>query len=130
MNTFKKEISYKSKHFDTAKSKWVMKKVKKEVTFSELDETEQSQHRLHFKIMALYKQKMAIIDGEQTGMTLDTDTLYDITVESVKKLVVLDDSFNAQDLKEFTSCSLSLLNFGQWFLGEHVVPFIIEYNSL
>lgn len=129
MNTFKKEISYKSKHFDTHTSKWIMKKIKKEVSFSELDETEQSQHRLHFRIMSLYKTKMSVIDGEKTGVYLDSDTLYDITVEAVKKLAILDESFTEQDLKEFTLCSLSLLNFGQWFLGEHILPFIEGYNS-
>lgn len=129
-NTFKKEISYKAKVFDTVKDRWVMKKIVKDVSFSELDETDTTQHRLHFRIMSLYKTKMSVVDGEKQGVYLDSDTLYDITVEAVKKLAVIDDSsFTAQDLKEFTSCSLSLLNFGQWFLGEHILPFIEGYNS-
>lgn len=127
MGTFQKEIRYQSKelvgtHFQKVKKK-------RTVTFNELDETEQSQHRLHFRIMSLYKSKMSVVEGEETQVQIDTDTLYDITVESIKKLVVLDEGFREIDLKEFLACSLATLKFGLWFLEEHILPFIKEYKD-
>lgn len=124
--TFKHTIEYKTRVM-TAKG-WEKQKIRKEIIFDQLDETIKSQHRLHFKIVSLYKSKTDKNTAE-IEMKLDPETLYDITTEAIRVLVHVDSDFSETDLKEFLSDSLGLLKFGRWFMGEHMVPFIVEYNS-
>jgi hypothetical protein len=126
MSTFKHEIRFKQNQLDGLEMK--LRTVKKTVTFRELDETNKDQHRLHFRIMSLYKTKMEVDERTKT-MSIDTDVLYEITVESVKLLAVVDDSFTEMEMKEFLASSIGVLKFGLWFLENHITPFILEYNS-
>lgn len=107
---------------------WTKSKVEKEVTFDELDETIKAQHRLHFKIIGLYKTEQSETTNE-VKFKIDPDTLYEITVEAIKVLAHVDETFGEGDLKEFLTDSLAILKFGRWFMGEHMVPFVIEYNN-
>ena len=125
-HTFKHKIKYSSKQMTA--SGWGKGKVEKEVTFDELDETIKAQHRLHFKIVSLYTAKPSD-DTSEVQVKIDTDTMYDITVEAIKILAHTDENFTEVDLKEFLADSLAILKFGRWFMGEHLVPFIVEYNS-
>jgi hypothetical protein len=128
MSTFEKVISYKSRVLRGTHH--VIERVEKKATFNELNEMEQGQHKLHFKIMSLYRTRV-LSDSEETKVAeIDTDILYDLTVLSVKSLAVVDDEFTEIDLREFLGCSLSILKFGMWFLENHILPFIKEYANL
>lgn len=126
MATFKHEIKYISNVLEGLEVK--KKRIKKIVTFKELDETDIDQHDLHFKIMSLYQTKTGLNEKDKT-VKIDTKVLREITVESVKLLAVTDEHFTNVDLSEFLASSLGLINFGVWFLEAHVIPFVITYND-
>lgn len=128
MGTFERTIKYKSQVLRGAQH--VIESVEKKVTFNELNDMDAAQHRLHFKIMSLYRLRILSDSDETKVAEIDTDTLYDLTVLSIKSLVILTDDFKEVDLKEFLACSLSILKFGMWFLEEHILPFIKEYANL
>lgn len=119
MSTFIKEITYKSRQLSG--HKWVKENVTKSVHFNELDETIKSQHKLHFRITSLWK---TIGEGDEKQIKIDSDSMYDITVEAIKQLVVVNENFTETDLAEFLSDSKALLKFGSWFTENHLIPFM------
>lgn len=127
MSTFKYKINYLSTVFNETQTDVVKKRVEKVVQFKELDETNIEQHDLHFKIFSLYRTKTSEFD---TSVVIDTKILRELTVESIKLLVILDTDFTHVDLKEFLTSSLALLKFGLWFAENHILPFIRVYNTL
>ena len=95
--------------------------VTKTATFKELNRTDKKQHKLHFKIVALFT---GAEKNEETGnVVLDSDTIYDLTVKSINELLQVDKDFTEQDKNEFLKDSGAIFNFGYWFLGEKVTPF-------
>lgn len=120
MDTFEREISFMSLQLNDANA-FELKLTSKTATFNELSRTEKEQHKLHFKIVSLFTN--AEKDEETGKINLDSDTIYDLTIKSIKQLLVINPSFTAQDKVEFLNDSGAIFNFGYWMLGEKVTPF-------
>lgn len=128
VKTFVREMSWHSPSFDGTNH--IVAPVTKEVTFKELDSRDPDQHKLHFKIMSLYTSGA---DEDQDGgdanvnvkrrINVDTDSIYDLTVAAVKKLLVVDQTVTKLDKQDILSDSKALLPFGMWFLTEKAFPF-------
>ena len=127
LETFEKEIEFLKKDYDEKTDTWPVKPIKKTATFKKLSAVDRSQHKLHFKILSLASAFGN--DAETDQISIDTDVLYDLTVKSIKTLLVVDDKFTAADKEEFLSDSLALLNFGLWMLTSETIPFFSKFSS-
>lgn len=143
METFQKEVKFISQILEGGHL--VKKEVTKVATFKELDRTDEKQHTLHFKILSLYQNRVSTDDDEdevdysdptkKIPVKLDSDALYDLTVKCIKTLSIVDEtrvddtSFIISDKKEFLKDSIAILNFGLWFLSEHITPFFIQSKT-
>lgn len=130
---FKKEISYLSKiakQSDAPEAKggmvWVDEIIKKTATFKELSRTDKDQHKLHFKIISLF-QSNGVKDEESTA-NINSDALYDITVKSIKTLIIIDPEFTEEDKQGFLCDSSAILSFAFYMLKEHFTPFFSKLN--
>jgi hypothetical protein len=119
--TFQKEITFLSREFDEQSGTWEERPVTKIATFKEFSRTDKEQHKLHFRLIAIYNAETTPEDGGQ--VTMSSDGLYDLVVKAVKTLLVPDENFNLQDKNEFLNDSGALLSFGLWLLGEKITPF-------
>lgn len=115
--TFTKEISWISYELnDNTKGLEEVQKTAN-VTFKSLNQTDKSQHKLHFMIISMFQS------GDGDAAKLDSDVLYDITVKAVNQLVVCDENFKERDKTEFLHDSMALLQFGLWLFGNQFAPF-------
>ena len=125
--TFQKEIEFLTKTYVQDSDSWEPLPITKTATFKELSAIDKTQHKLHFKILSLTD----ILGKEEATdkVSIDTDVLYDLTVKTIKTLLVIDDKFTATDKEEFLSDSMALLSFGMWMLTEHTLPFFSKFNG-
>jgi hypothetical protein len=127
MQTFQKEVTFLSKtpnSFNIETNAWDYEQVTKTATFKELSRTDRDQHKLHFKIVALFTGgNIEREEDEKAGTTLESDDIYDLTVKCIKKLLIIDENFTAQNREEFLTDSGAIMNFGFWLLGEKIAPF-------
>lgn len=117
MGEFKKEVTFLSNVFDTENESYSVVEITKEATFKELHRQDNSQHKLHFMLFAIYK----VDDDGQ--MKVDSDQLYDITVKAINVLLVPDSNFTEQDKIEFLADGIALIRFGSWLLNNKIAPF-------
>jgi hypothetical protein len=137
MQTFQKEITFLSKEFDESKVNepckgWVEAPITKIATFKELSRTDKSQHKLHFKIIAIFEHfgvKEEDTDGENLQVKIDSDGVYDLTVKAINTLIIPDPSFTMQDKAELLNDSAGIFQFGFWLLGEKIAPFFSKFNG-
>lgn len=132
MEQFKKEISFLSKVFDASKvtdinNGWEEGTVTKVATFKELSRTDKAQHKLHFKIVAIFEHFGAKDEG--ADMKIDSDGVYDLTVKAINTLLIADPDFTVQDKAEFLNDSAAIFGFGFWLLGEKIAPFFSTFNK-
>lgn len=137
MSTFPKKITYMSSVLDG--HHMVKKEVTKVATFKELDRLDKNQHKLHFMILSLYQNRVKdegeIDDPSVSKIKLDSGALYDLTVKSIRTLILCAekqneemDAFVETDKAEFLNDSVAILNFGLWFLENHISPFFLNLN--
>ncbi len=124
--TFVKEVTYISREVNE-NNELVDVEVTKEVTFKELSRTDQSQHKLHFKLISLF-EGLEKEGDEADKVGISTDTLYDITVKAINILVVPNSNFTDVNKKEFLHDSIALLNFGMWLFKEKFAPFFSKFK--
>lgn len=96
------------------------------ITFQELDQTNRGQHKFHFRIVTFYSnaKKKGGFGSQDLEFDLDTDELYDMTVEYVKKFSILDSaSFTAQVREEVLNDFGALSTLAFWLLREKFFPF-------
>lgn len=130
MKTFTKELTWMT--YEPGEKPGDVKEVFKTkiATFKELNRTDKTQHKLHFKIMSILqgsKEENSEENKEEKGeININTDVLYDITAKSVKQLLVCDNDFTEMDKNELLNDSIALLEFGGWLLGEKFTPFFVQ----
>lgn len=123
MKTFEREISWVIWEFDADKNDTVEKTRTKTATFNELNRTDKSQHKLHFKLISLFQGLEGSAESAE-DINVSTDALYDITCKAIKTLIVTDgEKFTKTDLEEFLNDSMAILPFGLWMLKEKFSPF-------
>lgn len=66
-------------------------------------------------------------DSEEK-LNISSDGLYDLTVKSIKSLLVINESFTAQDKEELLADSAAIFNFGMWMMKEKFVPFFPKFK--
>jgi len=120
METFEKEITFLSKQL--VNLEWSLVEVSKVATFKELSRVDRNQHKLHFMLISLFTSKAE--EGEENKMSIDSDSLYDLTTKAIRTLLVLNDSFTETDKAEFLNDSGAILSFGIWALPEKFTPFL------
>ena len=120
MDTFEKEITFLSKSF--VNGEWALVEVSKTATFKELSRVDRDQHKLHFMLIKLF-QGAAVEEGESQDISIDSDSLYDLTVKAIRKLIVINSEFTEQDKTEFLNDSGAILDFSLWALKEKFTPF-------
>lgn len=132
MQQFQKDITFLSKTYDANQvsescNGWVESPITKIANFKELNRTDKSQHKLHFKIIAIYEHYGAA-DGED--IKIDSDGVYDLTVRAINTLLITDkENFTDQDKAEFLQDSAAIFDFGFWLLGEKIAPFFSKFNK-
>lgn len=130
MEKFQKDITFARKVSQETEDKtsieWVIEEVTKTATFKELDRTDKDQHKLHGKIMTLTVFNSE--KDEQGKINVDSDAVYDLAVKGINCLLLIDESFNAQDKKEFLTDSIALYSFGLWLISEKIGPFFSKFK--
>src|ERR1044071_7921560 len=111
---FQKEISFLSKLWNEPSTSFVEGSVTKTATFKELSRTDKSQHKLHFKIIAIFEHFGAKEGAEE--IKIDSDGVYDLTIKAINTLLIPDPAFTVQDKAEFLNDSAAIFNFGFWLL--------------
>lgn len=132
LHTFQRDITFNKVEYDQAAhdegrvGEWRHVPVTKTATFQELDQNVKEQHYLHFDIMGFYAsggQPEEEAKVRKKKVSLDTTGMYDLTVQAIKELLVVNEAFTAKDKEEFLSDSKALLNFAFWYNKEKVSPF-------
>jgi hypothetical protein len=116
-NTFSREIEFEMPVFNSETGIHERLNVKKVAYFRELSRMDKTQHKLHFKLISVFES------NEDERVQVDSDKLYDITVQAIKLLLITDKNFTEQDKTIFLSDSGALFKFGYWFLAEKIAPF-------
>lgn len=127
IQTFEKEITWVGWDVDAENNTTVETPRTKIATFKELSRTDKTQHKLHFKLLALFEGLEKSKD-EEDSIGISSDGLYDITVKAVNILFVASDQFNEADKKEFLNDSIALLEFGLWLFKEKFSPFFSKFK--
>jgi len=130
METFQKDISFLAQTLNGENNEWVLSPVTKTATFKELSRTDRNQHKLHFKIIAIFEAfgVNADDDSDGTKFKIDSDGVYDLTVKAIKTLLIEDPQFTVQDKTELLNDSGAIFEFGMWLLGEKIVPFFSTFK--
>ena len=130
METFQKEITFLSKvavpGTDNSSISWQNLPTTKTATFKELIQTERDQHKLHFKIISVFRTFKLDQNGQ---VQLDDDGVYELTTLFIEKMLITDESFSNQDLKEFLNDSAALFSFGFTLLSEKISPFFLKLTN-
>ncbi len=127
MKTFEKEISWVGWEFDASSNDMVEKTRTKIATFKDLNRTDKSQHKLHFKLISLFEGTEKSKDEPDT-IGVSSDGLYDITVKAINLLLTENESFTKVDKEEFLNDSVALLSFSMWLFKEKFTPFFQSFN--
>ena len=104
---------------------WIEQDVTKTATFKELKKTDVDQHKLHFKIIAIGESSTIGDDGRPV---INTDAMYDLSVKTIKTLLIPDENFTAEDKKDFLGDSSAILAFGMWMWAEKFNPFFSKFK--
>jgi hypothetical protein len=133
MQQFQRDIKFISKIFAESKisdtcNGWIEDTISKKATFKELSRTDKAQHKLHFKIIAIFEH-FGVKDGEGDAIKIDSDGVYDLTVKAINTLLILDEGFTVQDKAEFLNDSAAIFDFGFWLLGEKIAPFFSKFSK-
>jgi hypothetical protein len=120
METFQKEIKFLSKEFNEETKAFEIGEVEKIATFKELDREDKSQHKLHFKLVSLFKAT-----EDEENPEISSDNMYDITVKFINQMLLIDQKFTAADKTAFLQDSGALLTFGLWLMNDKLAPFFL-----
>ena len=135
METFEKEIEYESTTIDVD-NKLVKIKARKIAMFKELNQTDRTQHKLHWQIVQAIQESVSedIEPGEKQKVLLNTDAVYDLTRKAIRTLFVpnpeCSQKENEQFLEEFLCDSGAMFEFGFWLLAEKFAPFFSTFSRV
>lgn len=99
--------------------------VTKSITFVELDEYSREQHKYVGKLIAWFtnSEKKEGFGSNEGKIVLDTDDMYDLVVEFLKKYSKLDDNFTAMDREELLNDYPAIWSLSDWLVAEKFFPF-------
>jgi len=141
MNTFTKEIAVPG--FEPQETNEGAKLVKvnkpRVFTFKELDEFDQDQQTLIFKLNAVFENAFSE-DDEKVGVgkrkiTIETDGMHELLIKFINIcLVTKNDSGDIDgnkelDKKELLMSSRALWKLGSWLTVEKFLPFFLQLNE-
>lgn len=123
-NTFTKEITFKKLSFDPQNpTERKLEDITKMVTFNSLNQMDRSQHKFHGRLFAFFVMSPF---GEEDKRILDTDGIYDLTINYVEKFVVHDAEFSKKDQELLLNDSTALFDLGLVFMKEVFTPFFLQ----
>jgi hypothetical protein len=131
MKTFTKELTWVGWDIDKENpdsNETIEVERTKTATFKELSRTDETQHKLIFKISELFDSKAVRDEEGNTEVDLNSASFCDLIKKAVKDLLITDKDFTEQDKREFLQDALGLMSFGFWMLQNHFTPFFSKFN--
>ena len=139
MKTFTKDIFVPSQEFNTDSNQVEPKKIKRTFTFRELDEYDQDQQKLHFKLNAIFENAIGESDEkvgeEKRKITIDSDGVHELVIKFINTcLITVNDSGEKDDKKELDKRELlmnskALYKLGSWLVAEKFLPFFLTFRA-
>ena len=134
MNTFTHEVSFASKDFNPKTDKVETTNKKRIFTFKELDEYDQDQQQLHWKINFVFEAAIGENDEKLgTGkkkIQIESDAAHELVVKFVNNCLVTDgDKQKELNKKELLMNSKALFKLGTWLIYEKFLPFFLIFRS-
>ena len=139
MKTFTYELPVPVPTFDASSDKVQSVTTKRIFTFKELNEYDQDQQKLHFKISAIFEvaigERDDAVGSEKTKLTLDTDTVHELTIKFINTCLITEneigvkDSARELDKKELLMSSKAVYKLGSWLLHEKFYPFFLQFRT-
>ena len=139
METFTKDIFVPSQEYNTDSNKVEPISKKRTYTFRELNEYDQNQQKLHFKLNAIFENAIGESD-EKVGegkrkITVDSDGVHELLIKFINTcLITVNDSGEKDekkelDKKELLMNSKALYRLGSWLVAEKFLPFFLSFRS-
>ena len=128
MKTFTKELTWVGWETDSDTTELVQVERTKTATFKELNRTDETQHKLIFKISELFDSKAVKDEDGNTDVDINSASFCDLIKKTVKDLLVTDANFSELDKREFLQDALGLMSFGFWMLQNHFAPFFSKFK--
>jgi hypothetical protein len=130
IKTFTKELTWVGWEIDpnSETNETVLTERTKTATFKELNRTDETQHKLIFKISELFDSKSVRDEDGNTDVDLNSASFCDLIKKAVKDLLITDKDFTEQDKRELLQDALGLMSFGFWMLQNHFTPFFSKFN--
>lgn len=139
MKTFEKEIAVPSMEMNDEQTGIIPKLKKRMFTFKELDEFDQDQQKLHFKISAVFEAAFGESDEkigqEKRKITIDTDGVHELVMKFINTCLVTTNSsgeIDAQkelDKRELLQNSKAMYKLGSWLVTNKFLPFFLGFNN-
>jgi hypothetical protein len=139
MKTFEKEISISTSDFNATTNKFEKVTHKKMFTFKELDEYDQEQQKLHFKLSVIFERAITDNDekigSERTEINLNTDQVHELTIKFINTCLITTNEqgesihSKEQDKRELLANSKSVYNLGSWLTHNKFYPFFLEFQK-
>jgi hypothetical protein len=125
--TFQVDITFLGQVFleDNSSTK---ENITKAIIFKELDQTDSSQHLLHFLIASILEYKKGEGGGEDK-VFIEHEKMYSLAVKAISTLIVIGDGITEGDKTQILADSFALLNFGDWFATKKALPFFIKSRT-
>jgi len=141
IKTFTKEVSVPSMELNAEQTGVEPRNKKRVFTFKELNEYDQDQQKLHFKLNAVFESAFGVEDDEKIGsekrtITIDTDGVHELTLKFINTCLITSgedgtsDKQKEIDKKELLQNSKALYKLGSWLTTEKFLPFFLSFNSV
>lgn len=139
MRTFTKEIAVTSMEYSVTDEKVKPINKKRTFTFKELDEYDQDQQKLHFKLSAIFETVFTESDEkvgkEKKQFTIDSDGAHELVIKFINTCLVVEndrgevDPVKELDKKELLHNSKALYKLGSWLISEKFLPFFLLFQN-
>lgn len=126
-NTFQIDITFLSRELQQDNT-FQEQNITKKFTFKELQQTDSSQHMLHFLIASILEYKKGEGGGEDK-IFIEHEKMYSLAVKAISTLLVIGDGITEGDKTQVLADSFALLNFGDWFATKKALPFFIKSRA-
>jgi len=126
-NTFQLDITFLSRELQQDNT-FQEENVTKKFTFKELNQTDSSQHMLHFLIASILEFKKGE-GGADDKVFIEHEKMYSLAVKAINALIVIGDGITEADKTQVLADSFALLNFGDWFATKKALPFFIKSRT-
>ena len=134
METFKKDITYKSREFDIQKNDFVSKVIKKTATFKELSESDPDQKEIIFTIWGLWEGVKSVGTSEK-NIVANPNILSGLMTSIIEKMLVIKqpsdaiESLTYQESRELLLDNVALVRLAKWFVTEKISFFFVNQET-